>query len=202
MPCDWFGLWLVRHLERFPNTGLPDSSKKPLFYDAWRDEFERLRVTHQAAEAASRLLVSRKHYAKDHFPELLRLAFDASKATAGQTVAERAKHESQGCRDCYGEGIASVRDRETGTNFAAYCVCDWGRVRLGRAQREAKATETLIDLAAIRHGILYRIKSGGRIVTLDFTEDDDLDDCIRFLPPDLRRRAEKLREAERSESWA
>lgn len=190
MTADWFHGWLVRHLERHPLAGLPDMDKRPLFYECWRDEFIRRGVSEAAAEAGSRSLASGKYTKHHHFNALLDLIHQARGAASN---AERAAEASKECRECYGAGFASVRDRETRMNFAAYCVCPLGTWKLRKARREAKEGTTLIDLAAIRNGQTYRAVIGGRDVTLDFAEDDDHEANIANLPPGLRRLAESMR---------
>jgi len=179
MTTDWFPLWLERHLERHALEGLPDPNKMPLFYEAWRDEFEARRVKHEHAEVASKLLASKKHYKSAHLAELLRLVAEVRR-TSGDSPAELAESASADCRTCGGEGVTSRRctivglrrDRDEMGSFAVFCVCPLGRWKLGKAQREAKANQRVLDLAAIRQGEVYRAVIHGKTVTLEFEDDE------------------------------
>lgn len=166
---DWFPAWLARHLDRHAMAGLPDPTKKFLFYEAWRDEFARVGMTEFAAEQASKLLTAKSGYKSAHFATLCKLAWEVRRATSPAQADELA---SKNCLWCEGSGYAHVRDRDTGTNWSAHCICPLGTRYLRKAQREAKSpTAQFIDLAAIKNGQTYRVMHMGRAVTLDFTED-------------------------------
>lgn len=191
MTTDWFHPWLERHLQRHATAGLPEIEKKPLFYENWRDQFTARGVTFEQADVASRALATQKYVKLHHFKALLDLIQQARAASSSVETAEVA---SKSCTHCYGEGMASVRDRETRMNFAAYCICPLGTWKLQRARREAKKGEKLIDLASILNGEIYQARINGRVVDLDFSEDDGDDDSnLANLPPGLRRLAEQLR---------
>lgn len=190
MSTDWFGHWLSRHLQRHENAGLPDPARKPLFYETWRDEFAKSGVTLDAAEAASRLLATQKYVKHAHFAALLKAIKETRWADRASDI-DQIKADSKACRECYGEGLASVRCRNTGMSFAAYCVCPYGTYRLRRARREAKPTTQLIDLAAIRNGETYRVAVAGKVLTLDFDLGDDGFDYVAAMPQDWRERLEK-----------
>ena len=196
MTTEWFPGWVVRHIQRHDNAGLPDLDKRKIFYETWRDEFAQRGIDLAAAEAASRKLAAQKYTKHLHFKALLDLAMEA-KYTGYASSVEQAKDAAKNCPDCYGQGLASVRCRNTGMNFAAYCVCDFGTRLLNKATQSAKANEVLIDLAKIRVGETYRALIHGEAVTLDFTEDES-EDFTHYLPVDLREKADRLREEEAS----
>lgn len=190
MTTDWFHPWLERHLQRHATAGLPEIDKKPLFYENWRDQFTGRGVTYEQAEAASRVLATQKYVKLHHFKALLDLIQQARAASSSIETAEVA---SKSCTHCYGTGFATVTDRESKMNFAAYCICPLGTYKLRRAKREAKEHERLLDLASILNGEIYRAKINGRVVDLDFSDDTDFEDHTANLPPGLRKLAEKLR---------
>jgi hypothetical protein len=167
--AEWFPAWLGRHIGRHPLAGLPDMAKRPLYYEQWRDDFVKYGVTEQAADDASKALVAAKYSKNQHFNALLGMIRKAKFAGGGPR--EQAMADSKSCPECFGEGYASVTDRDTKYRFAAYCICPYGTWRLRKAQREAKPGTAFIDLASIRNGQTYRGVFAGRELTLDFSEE-------------------------------
>lgn len=190
MTVDWFQPWLERHLERHATAGLPEIEKKPLFYENWRDQFTARGVTFEQADVASRMLATQKYTKLHHFKALLDVIGQARAASSSIETAEVA---SKSCTYCYGSGFASVTDRGSRMNFAAYCICPLGTYKLRRAKREAKEGDLLLNLASILNGEVYRGSINGRNVELDFGDDADFEDYTASLPPGLRKLADQLR---------
>lgn len=76
MQLIWFRDWLKRHLRRHEALDLPEPEENPELYEAWASELARYRIGEEAAEEASRKLVSRRTTARNHFAELVKLACD------------------------------------------------------------------------------------------------------------------------------
>lgn len=79
MRLPWFPAWLKRHLARHELIGLPDPLDNFELYEGWASEFERLRITEERAEDASRKLTSRSQTKANHFHKLMGIVFDKSR---------------------------------------------------------------------------------------------------------------------------
>jgi hypothetical protein len=190
---NWFSAWLKAHLNRHPFARLPNPADNPDFYAAWKSEFARLRVTEQAAHAASVMLTSKTYYPKEHFKTLLDMAKESREQERQTAIAAPTTFAE--CCYCDGHGTVEVLDDLTSYRWGAFCVCDRGRAMLSQARMALKDGRQPLDYADVLDGKRFMTKRGGERVEVTYRparEPDDETDYTHLFPG-LARLAEGLK---------
>lgn len=192
---DWFHCWVVRHVRRHVTRGLPNTLANGDYYDAWRAAFERAGVDEKAADEASILLATKKHYKADHFAALYELAVGlAGRSAPGSLDGD--KLAARDCGHCGGMGCVGVTEPVYHAVWAACCVCPFGR-RLLESFRAAferdRSGKTPIDFGDVMRGVRFSVRVYGEHRVFRYSIINGDSSSAQDLSPRAARRDEDAR---------
>ena len=162
---EWIQDFLTAHGARFQPYGWPrpGSEEYLAFAKGWMTEFALKAVTQAEAEAAStKLMGCPPRHMAEHLPAVMQLVqlARAEVAPAAET-REAAREQSRRCGYCYGEGLATVWNRDPcyaarrPETVAAHCVCPHGRFIRAKIA-EGKETKDILRRIPDLHDVIAK----------------------------------------------